>query len=104
MCTFVGLASRYTGFLEEFKRSKILTEEERLQNFCIEADALSGVSYFDAVNAGLEPIKYHHRWCHSNRYRCNLTFKCGNGQNFVVTSVALTQGTILKSICSSMPK
>lgn len=33
-----------------------MTEQERLQNFWIEADALSGVSYFDVVNAGLEPV------------------------------------------------
>ncbi len=52
-----------------------MTEQERLQNFWIEADELSGVSYFDAVNAGLEPVKHHYPVVSQQQISAQLNFK-----------------------------
>ncbi|QBY46687.1 hypothetical protein QE197_24090 (plasmid) [Arsenophonus nasoniae] len=52
-----------------------MTEKQRLQNFWIEADALSGVGYFDVVNAGLEPVKYHYPVASKQQVSAQLNFK-----------------------------
>ncbi|EMM6697401.1 hypothetical protein ACVEU9_005062, partial [Klebsiella aerogenes] len=91
-------ASRYTGFLGVMMKDEMnfCDEEKFLQAFWNEADHLSGVDYFDVVNAGLNPKKYHYPESSMVNRPVQLDFKIWNRSRLCCYFRELDTGNTLK--------